>query len=289
MNENRPAAMEQLRKKYGYHAPDLDEVLPPLQRPKVVARDGYIFMILHYPLYDPKTRDVYTTEVDFFITENRLVTVNVDNYAPLKNLFEKCLRSEDQRVCMHGDITHLLHTLLNAMTTDVFAMLVRINNDLDAIEIRMFEEYERNLIQELLRTKTNIVDIRKAMQPHQAIIRNLIRVAPRYFPIYHLQEYFDDLEDNAREIWETLAVQKETADALHETNQSLIDFRINEIIKTLTIFSVIVFPLTLMAAIFGMNVEMPLVHHPYGFWIIIGLMLLGTSGMLAVFKKKRWL
>lgn len=281
--------MERLRKAYGFHAPDLNEVLPPLQRPKVVARDGYIFMILHYPLYDPKTRDVFTTEVDFFITEDRLVTVNVDGYAPLKQLFDRCVRSKDQRVCMQGDITHLLHTLLSEMANHVFSMLVRINNDLDAIEVRMFEEYERNLIQELLRTKTNIVDIRKAMQPHQSVIRNLIKVAPTHFPIHHLQEYFDDLEDNAREIWETLAVQKETADALHETNQSLIDFRINEIIKTLTIFSVVVFPLTLMAAIFGMNVEMPIVHHPYGFWIIIGLMLLGTAGMLAFFKSRRWI
>ena len=79
-------------------------------------------------------------------------------------------------------------------------------------------------------------------------------------------------------------------DALHSTNQSLIDFRINEIIKTLTIFSVIVFPLTLIAAIFGMNAaNMPIVGSPYGFWIILGLMASGTICMLFYFKRRKWL
>jgi len=63
-----------------------------------------------------------------------------------------------------------------------------------------------------------------------------------------------------------------------------------DIMKTLTVFSVIVFPLTLLAAIFGMNVaEMPLVNLPYGFWWIIVVMLLGAMGMLLFFERKRWL
>jgi magnesium transporter len=289
VDRNLVADMNALRRKYRYSPLDLKEVLPPLQRPKVVARDGYLFLILHYPIYDPKTRDVRATEIDFFISADRLVTVNVDNYAPLRTLFRSCADARMEKVCMQGDMTQLLYALLSDMTADVFSMLVHINNDLDAIEKRMFAEFERNLIQELLRVKTNIANVRKAMQSHQTVIRNLMRETPRYFPIHQLQDYFDELVDNAREIWETLEIQKQTVDALHETNQSLIDFRINEIIKTLTIFSVIVFPLTLMAAIFGMNVKMPLVEGPYGFWLIMGLMILGVVGMLAFFKNRKWL
>jgi magnesium transporter len=80
-------------------------------------------------------------------------------------------------------------------------------------------------------------------------------------------------------------------EALHDTNESLLNYKISDIMKTLTVFSVIVFPLTLFAAIFGMNTieSMPFVYNENGFWIIIFIMLIACFGMLLFFKKKKWL
>lgn len=290
VTRNSPDDVNELRRRYRYHPLDLRDILPPVQRPKVVARDGYVFMILLFPMFDRKSRVIKATEVDFFISPERLVTVNVDGYEPLKGLFESCLQSAShRRVCLSGDITQLLYAILNDMIVSVFPMLVHINTDLDAIEKRMFTQYEKNLIQELLRVKMNVVNVRKTMQGHRHAIQRLVEDAPAYFPIHRLRDYFDELVNHTKEIWETLQIQKDTVDALHETNQSLIDFRINEIIKTLTIISVIVFPLTLMAAIFGMNVQnMPIVGRPQSFWIILALMAASSGSMLAYFKSRKW-
>jgi len=169
-------------------------------------------------------------------------------------------------------------------------MLVHISTDIDNVENQLRTEFEKGTITEILRIKTNIVNFRQAMQPHKQVIRNLIAEAPRFFPIEQLQVYFNNLVNYTKEIWDLLDNYKDTIDALHETNISLIDFRINEIMKTLTIFSVIVFPLTLLASIFSMNVPgMPLTTNPNGFWIILMLMLAGTLGMLWFFEKKKWL
>ncbi|MDD4333124.1 MAG: CorA family divalent cation transporter [Patescibacteria group bacterium] len=98
------------------------------------------------------------------------------------------------------------------------------------------------------------------------------------------------LIDHSKRIWEIIDNQREMIDALHDTNQSFLNYQISSVMKTLTVFSVIIFPLTLLAAIFGMNaVNMPLIGHPYGFWIIIGIMLFAALGMLWVFEKKKWL
>lgn len=291
VTRDRPEDMNELRRRYHYHPLDLRDVIPPLQRPKVVAREGYIFMILLFPIFDRKLRQIRATEVDFFISSERLVTVNVDGYESLTSLFEACRSGMSQKqLCLSGDVNRLLYAILNDALMRVFPMLVHINNDLDAIEKRLFTQFEQNLIQELLRIKTNIVNVRKAMQGQRHVIQHLMQIAPGYFPIQQLHEYFDELVDHTKEIWDTLEIQKDSVDALHETNQSLIDFRINEIIKTLTIFSVIVFPLTLMAAIFGMNVQnMPIVSHPQSFWIILGSMVASSLGMLAYFKYRRWI
>lgn len=132
--------------------------------------------------------------------------------------------------------------------------------------------------------------MRQALQSHANVISRLISASKERFPIGELQPYFDQLVEQTREIWDLLEVQKETINALYETNASLIDFRINEIMKTQTIFSVIVFPLTLFAALFSMSTrDMSLVDHPHSFWIILSIMLLATTGMLAFFKKKKWI
>ena len=97
--------------------------------------------------------------------------------------------------------------------------------------------------------------------------------------------------DKTKNIWDILNSQKEMIEALEDTNTSLVSFKLNDIMRTLTLFSVIVFPLTLLAAIFGMNTvnSMPFMDSPYGFWNIIGIMLLGSVFMFAFFKKKKWL
>jgi magnesium transporter len=105
-----------------------------------------------------------------------------------------------------------------------------------------------------------------------------------------LKKYYADLVDHSKRIWEMLDNQKEMVEVLSNTNESLLNNKMTDIMKTLTIFSVIVFPLTLLAAIFGMNAKyMPFVDGIYGFWIIIGMMLVGCAAMLIFFKRKKWL
>ncbi|MDD5295233.1 MAG: CorA family divalent cation transporter, partial [Patescibacteria group bacterium] len=110
-------------------------------------------------------------------------------------------------------------------------------------------------------------------------------------PEKEIKKYYYRLVEHSKRIWEFLENQKDMIEALHATNESLLNYQISDIMKTLTIFSVIVFPLTLLAAIFGMNTMggMPFAETKNGFWIIIAIMLTGSLGMLAFFEKKKWL
>jgi magnesium transporter len=290
VTKNGSNEINELRRKYHFHPLDLKDIQPPIQRPKVVARDGYIFMILLYPFFDRKTRVIKTTEVDFFISQDRIVTVNTDAYPPLKDLFDACRTNGPERqVCVSGDVSQTLYAILNNMLVSEFPMLVHINADLDDVDGKLFNGFEKNLIEELLRIKTNVVNVRKVMQGHGAVIRRLISIAPGYFHINKLRDYFDELMDHTKEIWETLEIQKDTVDAIHETNTSLINFRTNEVMKTLTIFSVIILPLTLITTLFGFILPQPLSSHPGSLLLIIGLMAVTALGMLGYFKYRKWL
>lgn len=286
---NAPEVIERLRSKFRFHPIDLRDVKPPIQRPKVVAREDYIFMILLYPFFDKQTHEIRISEVDFFISRNFLVTVNTDNLAPIRKLFQSSRAAKGRHVCLSGDITQLLYAILNDLLTAVFPKLVNINADMESIERRLNDPYQRHLITEILRIKLNVVNFRQAMQGHKAVMTRLLDIAAPLFPLNKLNAYFRELIQYTKEIWDELELQRDEIEALHETNKSLIDFRTNDIIKTLTIFSVVVFPLTLLAAMFGMNVPVPFENHPYGFFIIIGIMLFGSAGMMIYFKWKKWI
>jgi magnesium transporter len=279
-----------LRKKYRYAATDVKEILPPIQRPKIVARPDYLFMILLFPMFDRKTREINITEVDFFISKQRLVTVNIDRYQPLIDLFDACRGTNATRhICMSEDLAQLLYGLLNEMLQSVFPMLVHINSDLDALERRLFDAREKKLIHELLRIKTNIVNVRTAMQGHSRMIRKLIEIGHPYFPVRKINEYFDELVESSKEIWETLEMQKEIITALHETNKSLIEDRTNEIMKTLTMFSCIIFPLTLLATLWAMDVGgIPFRADALGFFKVLTILAICSGIMLLYFKQRRW-
>ncbi|MBI4133393.1 magnesium transporter CorA family protein [Candidatus Uhrbacteria bacterium] len=280
-----------LKRRFKFLEIDLKDCAPPLQRPKIVERPSYLFMILLFPVFDPSSRELKPVEIDLFISKNYLVTVHTHTPPPLARLFERAATDKALRMTLLGETPgKLLYHLLDELLDTCFPMLVHIANDVDATESRMTEVHDRGTIHEIFRLKTNIVNFKKAMQPHKMIMRKLIGAASKFFATKHLEIYFGNLVDHTKEIWDSLELQNDTLNAIEDTHLSLLNFRSGDIIRVLTLFAVIVFPLTLMAAIFGMNtINMPIIGHPFDFWIIIALMIAGVCGMIAYFKLKRWL
>ena len=104
-----------------------------------------------------------------------------------------------------------------------------------------------------------------------------------------LELYFDDIVDASERIWDLLDNYKEVVEALEDTNESLISHQQNDILYVLTVFSVVMLPLTFLTGFFGMNVHFPGFETWDAFWASLGLMAVAIVGMLAFFRLKRWL
>ncbi len=136
--------------------------------------------------------------------------------------------------------------------------------------------------------KQEIISYRKIIKPERATLRLLERRVERFLP-EDLEIYFDDIVDASERIWDLLDNYKEVADALEQTNESVISHRQNDVLRLLTIISVTVLPLTLITSVFGMNVLFPGEGTHEAFWIIIALLVATLVGMVAFFRYKRWL
>ncbi len=284
--------LKEIQKRFGFSPADIKESLPPFQRPKIVKRDHYYFMVLHFPVFDRETRRLGFTEVDFFLTANHLVTVHDSKLLVIDNFFDECNKTEQARAeFFSGTAVHILFELLSRLLDAIFPILLHVNEDINLADKKLFGKTPgKVMIEEILRLKTNIVTFRRTMQGHRTVLERLIMYSGRELDLVSYQSYINSLREFTNEIWHMLESQKESINALHETNESMVGLRTNEIMKTLTIMSVLTFPLTLIAAWATIEAkDNPIAAMPHGFLVISGILILTAMGMLIFFKKKRWM
>lgn len=294
INNAKKKEIDYLKRKYKFNDIDLNDSFASqyAQRPKFYNRHNYCFLILQFPFYDPKTRKIEPEEIDFFITKNQIITVHKNNLPPLVELFNLCSVDKFYREqYLTSNNIHFLYEIIIRLQEYCYPILDHISLDVKNIEDNIFIGHERRMVQEIMFVKRNVLNVRKIMEAHKNAIQKLTKEKISFFPVHKYKIYYIDLIEHTKNIWDILESQKGLIEAMENTNTTLVSFKLNDIMRTLTIFSVIVFPLTLLAAIFGMNTinGMPFMDSPFGFWIIVGIMFVGSLFMFFFFKKKKWL
>lgn len=293
---NHPTAIEarELGQKFKFEEVDLKDVLPPIQRPKLVERNNYLFMILLFPVYNRETGKIRPVEVDFFIGKNYLVTATSDELFPVRELFAHCGRKDDkelQAICANNNPAELIYEILSRLEQYCFPISTHISNDVDKVENEVFNATSKqDTINEVLRIKTNIVNFRKAMNRHTQVIKKFLDKAPRFFSTAKLDIYFKDLVDRSEDLWLMLENYQDTIDAIHDSHLSLLNYRSNVIMTVFTIFTAIIFALELLVSIIGLATEiLPWNTRPIGLTLAGTGMVLTALIMVAFFKRKKWM
>lgn len=280
-----------LKEKFKFHPLDLKDCLSPAQRPKFDRHPEYLFMILLFPVYNRETREIESSEIDFFIGPDYLITVDDGRLPPLVDFFNLCQTSDEarQQFCS-SSIEKLFQEVSSRLLLYCYPMMDHLSLNIHSIEKQIFSGHEKKMVSEIMITRRNITDFRRIMQAHKNVLKKFIAEKAASIGQKNLTTFYDSLIENTKEIWDNLESFKESIETLQETNESLISFRLNDIMKFLTIISVIMLPVGVIGGIFGMNASfMPLVGKPGDFWIILSLMLSVVFGMTFFFIKKKWL
>jgi magnesium transporter len=266
-------------------------VLSRNQRPKIDVYDEYLFIVLHFPIFDPSAGRLGAGELDLFVGPGYLVTLPNQPLQPVEYLFERCRAKEELREQLFARGSgYLLYRLVDDSFDYCFPMLRKIGNKLDALEDEIFEGRSEEVVRDISNAKQEIINFRKVIRPQRPVLHDLEKVKQRYLAgDLDLEIYFDDIVDAHERIWDMLENYKEVVTALAETNESVISHRVNDILRVLTSISVIVLPLTLLASIWGMNVGVPGEGDDTDFFFIVGAMLAMFGAMVAYFRRRGWL
>jgi magnesium transporter len=290
VHAERPGALEVslLAERFGFHELDIEDVLSKRQRPKIDEYPEYIFVVLHFPFYDKTVRRLNAAELDVFLGPDFVITLPNVELLPVTYLFRRCEDDDELRADLFSKGSgYLLYHILDDLFDYCFPILDKIGAKLDSIEPAIFEERSEDVVRDISNAKQELIAYRKIIKPERATLRLLERSTQRFLP-EELEVYFDDIVDASERIWDLLDNYKEVIESLESTNESFIFHKQQYRLQLLTVVTVILLPLTLLASIFGMNVEVPGEGDMAAFWVILVAMLGLGAALLALFRWRRW-
>ena len=281
--------IELLEKEYGFHHLDLEDCLTENQRAKIDRYDNYTFLILHLPTLHPKTKRIIYEELNIFISDSFLICLH-DKHDYLNVLFEQALNNDIiAKDYMGSGSGYLLYKILNEVFESLFKIVDDLTRETNKIEREVFQaENNRDMLKDILLLKKDIINFRRIILPQRTIIAQLEHMTFSKNDD-DLEVYFDNVVDKIEKIYSSLENLNDLVESLHQTNESIIFHNTNNVIKVLTVFSVVMLPLTFVTGFYGMNVNLPLQNSEYSVLWIVFLMLTILGSMLGYFKYKDWI
>lgn len=282
--------LSQLKEGYKIHPQIAMELLPPRKRPEIEEHKDQLWMVLHFPIFDPKTRKTEAAEIDFIVVGNTLITAHQKSILPLEVFLNDCQLQDKKKEDHLKSAGWLIFSLVDHLIDSCLPMLDHIHEHIDHIEEAVFKGHEKEMLHEISIVKRDIIDFRRTIKPQRGVLELLAKKAPRFFD-EKLERLSQEVIGSNIRVWNTLENHKEMIEAIEKTNESLLSYKTNEAMKVLTMIAAISFPLAVIAGIFSMGV-----FHAYTFpenpltpLIILTIMLIIVLGMTRYFKKKNWL
>ena len=276
---------------YQFHPLDIEDCRGSNQRPKLDEYDDYYFLILHFPYFDKGNKFIRIREVKIFWGKDYIITIGKSHWV-VKKLFEEMqedLRDEDedaQAKFSSSDI--LLYTILDRLMLETYTLIMRIGAEVDLINYDIFNKKARNIIELISTTRRNVILLNTSFKPQLRVLHMFESGGIKGFAdpeVLDMEDYWGDILDQYQKMYDLVEDYGELTEGLSQTFDSLQTNRTNDIMRVLTYFSTIMLPLTVVASLFGMNVDFPFITSTTSFWIILLVMAVITTILMIYFKR----
>jgi magnesium transporter len=284
-----------LDKVFHFHPLAIEDATHRAQRPKLenytqvadVCQHGYYYMVIHGPDAETFKEHLQTKELDIFFSERYLVTVHEK---PMQSVLEVRKRAQaDAGTMLERGIDWLLYNILDHLVDSYMPILDYLEQELDGIEEDALTNPTPALLGRIAAKKRELLDFRRNIGPQREVIAQLTRGEVPFIR-EGVRIYFRDVLDHLIRTVETVELYRDLIMGARDIYLSSISNHLNQIMKTLTIISVIALPLTVITSFFGMNFDaLPGLHSPVGFWSAIVIMILLEIGLFWLFRNKGWL
>jgi magnesium transporter len=268
-----------------------EEMFSSTLRSKVDLYDNFIYLILHFPVFNKKNKLRNDQELDFIIGKNFLITVRyelIDPISQFASLFENAeLLDEHKKI---SDAGIMFMEMMKQLYKTSLKELEEITNRIPEIENNIFNDKEETMVKIISNTNRKLLDFKQAIRFHEDILRSYESASQRFFGERY--SYFaTSITSEFNKVNNMLEGHYDMLKELQRTNDSLLSAKSNEILRTFTILTFVMLPLTLITGIFGMNTVSGLIFikSVNDFYIVLGAMVLTGLCMFIFFRMRKWI
>jgi len=277
--------MENLAKVFKIENNILSDVMNPSGRPKVQEFDNGIFATIKMLQYN----DVNLTveNLSLIIFDNTLISFQEQPGLVFEPIRDR-IRKHKNKIRTSGS-DYLAFALLDVVVDNYIYVIGLLGDRIEALEDNMSSDPKKELLENINSLKSELNFLRKYIKPAREMILNLTKMDSEFI---HEENriHFRELQDNVNEASELSDSYREILYDQLNIYHSSMSTKLNDIMRVLTVFSVIFIPLTFIVGVYGTNFEnLPEVHWKHGYFIMWGVMVLTTAAMLWFFRRKKWI
>ena len=264
-----------------------EDILNSTQRSKFEEYENQLFFVLKMLKYDPELKQIQSEQLSIVIGDNYILSfqeVTGDVFEPIRDrLFRPTTKIRTRKS------DYLAYALMDAVVDNYIYIIEQYGEKIESLERKLITKPDQNLIKDINYYKMELNFLRKTIRPVRELIVKYAKsesrlIENRTFP------YLKDLVDHITHAFEAIETYQDMLKDQLETYQTNVSNRLNDIIRVLTIFSVIFIPVTFVAGVYGTNFEyFPELTYPYAYPVFWGVLISIAITMLVYFRYKKWI
>jgi magnesium transporter len=283
----KPEIIEKIGTHYGLHPLVMEDIANVDQRPKVEEFDDYIFLVLKMLSFDIETNHIIIEHVSVIIGKNFVITFQEGAKGDVFDTIRQRIRHGKGKIRkLNSDF--LAYSLIDMIVDNYFLILENIGDKIEDVEQEVMTKPDTSTLRQIYRLKREMMYIRKAIWPVREMVNSLFHSESGLIhKTTHI--YLRDVYDHAIQIIDTIEMNRDMLAGMLDIYLSSVSYRMNAVMKVLTIISTIFIPLTFVTSIYGMNFEfLPELKWEYGYFMVWGIMLCISGMMIYYFKRMKW-
>ena len=280
-------SIEEICSHLAIHKLSMEDILSVGQRPKLEEYSDYLQAVIKILSLDSNEDTIEYEQLSFILKNNVLVTFQEktgDVFDSVRNRIKEAKGTIRKR-----GADYLLYALLDLVVDHYFTILDSFSEKLEDLETELLDNPDKNTLNKLHALRRETLLLRRTIYPLREMVGRFEKLEE---PIINsdIKVFIRDLYDHTIKVIETIDVLRDMTSGLLDLYMNSASNRMNEIMKVLTIMSAIFIPMTFIAGVYGMNFSnMPELSFKYGYFVVLGVMLIVLIGMLIFLKRKKWI
>jgi len=278
--------VEELGRALGFHSLILEDILHVGQSPKIDIYDEHIFTTLKMLSYNSEKAGIGVEHIGLVLSKNYMVSFCDTPHDLFKPISDRIASPTTKVKARLAD--YLFYYLVDFIVDQYYFVTDKLNEEVGCLEDELYEDFSEELPKKIIHLKKKHAELKRYIRPLADALRSLRKAESSMIEDY-VTEYLNDVLDHLIQFEESITSRQETLANLMDIYMTSLSNRMNKVMYTLTIVAAIFIPLTFLAGIYGMNfTNMPELQYEYGYFILLGIMLLIGTGLYVYMKRKRW-